>query len=66
MNGKTRYYVIEWYEESEEGDLLLSGKTVFAGSLNKCSEVWGEHAATYSFCTLHPITKEQYEAYMQL
>lgn len=52
-------FAVDWYDESETGEIVASGTTVFAGSIDYRKAKWEELVSVHSACFLRAATTEE-------
>lgn len=52
-------FAVDWYDESESGEVVSSGTTYFAGSIDYRKAKWDELVAVHSACYLRKATVEE-------
>jgi hypothetical protein len=54
-------FAVEWYDESETGEIVASGTTIFAGSVEYRKAQWDKLVEEHTACYLrHATTEELY------
>jgi hypothetical protein len=54
-----RVFAVDWYDETETGEIVASGTTIFAGSPEYRRAKWDAIVAEHTACFLRSATMEE-------